>query len=112
MYLTYPLSFPFVYSPTISYASHYSSSLRTKALSACTVCLKGTQQEQSEFIEVIYYGLNDLISVFNRDRHSSSIRPDSLSDLSNRPPFTAIVYLNYIKEKCRAGLNICTNVGM
>jgi len=43
MYLTCPLSFPFAYSPTISYISLYSSSLRAKALSAYTVCLKRTQ---------------------------------------------------------------------
>jgi hypothetical protein len=112
VYLTYPLSFPFAYSPTISYVSLYSCISRAKTLSAYTTCLKPTQQEQPEFTEVTRYGLSDLISVFNRDSYSSPIRPDSLLDRPNLPPYTAVVCFSYINEKCRAGLNICTNVGM
>jgi hypothetical protein len=112
VYLTYPLSFPFAYDPTISFVSHYSCILRTKALSAYIVCLKPTQQEQQEFIDVTRYGLNDLILFFNRDGYSSPISPDSLSDRPNLPPYTAVVCFSYINEKFRADLNICTNVAM
>jgi hypothetical protein len=56
--------------------------------------------------------VNDLISVFNRERYSSPIRPDSLSDRPNLPAYTAVVCFSYINEKCRAGLNVCTNLDM
>jgi hypothetical protein len=74
----------------------------------------------SLFIHFTYqrtFGLPSLsktyvISVFSRDRYSSPGRQDSLSDRTNLPPFTAVVSFSFINEKCRARLNICTNVCM